>query len=68
MSSKQTARIERWVNHGQCLTGVVLDHPNQETFSGGIQVTSRLLWIDEAARMAETVNTIYTLGEPHRAE
>ena len=67
MSSKQTARIERWVKHGPCLTGVVLDHPKQETFSGHIQVTSRLLWIDEEARLAETENTIYALGEPYHA-
>ena len=66
---KQTARIENWVKikgylGGEFLEGKVLDHPKQANFDyWDWQHTSRLASIDEEKGIAETLNTIYTLGK-----
>ena len=65
---KQTARIENWVKikgylGGEFLEGTVLDHPKQAYFYGDMQHTSELVSIDEEKGVAETLNTIYTLGK-----
>lgn len=66
--AKQTAFINQWevvrIHDGsQCLIGHVSSHPNQSQFHSHVQQTSRLVSIDEEAKIAETENTIYTLGD-----
>ena len=66
---KQTARIENWVKikgylGHDFLEGTVLDHPQQEYLDRwGTHHTSELVSIDEEKGVAETLNTIYTLGK-----
>lgn len=43
------------------LIGKIQNHPRQNEFKEGTQITSPLLKIDFIEGVAETVNTIYTL-------
>lgn len=62
--SKQTARIENWMRSGNQLIGSVRDHARQGDFNPNhVQRTSDLISFDEEAGVAETLNTIYTLGK-----
>jgi hypothetical protein len=63
---KQTARIENWnVIEGALssfMYGQVFDHPNEE-LNGEYAYTSKLVSLDEEMGIAETNNTVYTLGK-----
>lgn len=65
---KQTAYIDDWseVNtfpYGTCLIGRVTKHERQHEFHSDKQATTRLVNIDREKGVAETLNTIYTLGK-----
>lgn len=62
---KPRARIDDWVcaNGGQFLIGRVSGHPRQAEFKNEWQATSSVIALDREARTAETLNTIYELGE-----
>lgn len=63
--SKQTARIDKWVKtpNGSALVGMVSCHPRQDEFEAKLQITSPLVKFNEKEGVAETMNTIYTLGD-----
>lgn len=67
--TKQTARIDNWRIREWAgkhyLVGRVSEHPMQNSFISQLQNTSDLLSIDEDKGIAETVNTLYTLGSKH---
>lgn len=69
--SKQTAHIENWRIREwageQYLVGRISNHPNQASFLSQLQNTSTLISIDEEKGVAETVNTLYTLGSKQNA-
>lgn len=69
---KGTAHIESWVKYGEgkysYLIGVVSKHPRQDEFSTKYQQTSNLVSFDPANGVAETANTVYTLGKPASME
>lgn len=68
MKSKPTAHIEDWYyeKSANVLIGKVKNHPNQHQFSpDGFQQTSKVLKLDKENNLAETKNTIYTLGKPY---
>lgn len=63
----RTARIDQWrlVNLGgrlQRLEGVVSGHYDEHVIDGVRYVTSAIVRLDEAAGIAVTRNTTYTLG------
>lgn len=62
---KQKARIENWavIEGGQrsWLCGTVYDHPRSE-LNGHECYTSTLEKLDRENKIAETRNTVYTLG------
>lgn len=65
---KQTAYIDNWREesifpYGTCLIGRVTKHELQHQFHSDKQATSRLISIDREKGVAETINTIYTLGK-----
>lgn len=60
---KQTARIDNWFVLGDRLCGTVTEHPRQGEFFEQGQITSPIVSIDEENNIAETKNTIYTLGQ-----
>ena len=64
---KQTAHINEWVEVngflGSYLIGTITNHTRQNEFSSDCQRTSPLVSIDRDKRVAETQNTIYTLGK-----
>lgn len=57
--AKQQARLENWSRFGEQLVGEVYGHPRFE--DGEVVRTSRVLKMDD--KVAETMNTDYTLGE-----
>ena len=59
---KNTARIDNWFKVGNCLWGNVTEHSLREFNPDSLQRTSKLVRIDIAAGVAETLNTHYTLG------
>lgn len=63
---KQTAHIDNWRIREWAgehyLVGRVSNHPNQASFLSQLQNTSTLISIDEEKGIAETMNTLYTLG------
>ena len=66
--AKQTAHIDDWSEEnlylgGTCLVGRVTKHARQDEFYSDRQATSRLISIDREKGLAETQNTIYTLGK-----
>lgn len=68
MPDKPVAHIENWTEltlfpYGTCLVGRVSKHQNQHHFFSEQQQTSRIININRETKLAETVNTIYTLGE-----
>lgn len=67
---KGHAHIENWsvIHSGgkKYLLGSIRNHPNQTSFHSPLQQTSSLVYLDRVARLAETENTHYTLGEPHK--
>ncbi len=68
---KQTARIDNWRirewEGKKYLVGRVSEHPMQDSFSSQLQNTSDLVSIDEEKGIAETLNTLYTLGSKQNA-
>lgn len=60
--SKQHARLENWMKVGDSLIGQIREHPRQEDFKKEFQRTSRLVRFDPDSGVAETENTLYTLG------
>lgn len=61
--AKQKARIEEWRLMGGCLWGYVKGHSEQDSFTPNrLQVTSQIISLNEDTGIAETENTIYTLG------
>lgn len=60
---KQTARIDDWSVFGDSLIGHVSSHPNQNNFNNLYQRTSQIIHLDRERKIAETLNTIYTLGD-----
>ncbi len=65
---KQTAKISDWFvaktpDGHELLIGHVTDHPRQADFKAKYQSTSVLVKLDMVAKIAETSNTIYTLGD-----
>lgn len=64
---KQSAHIENWTYttwFGGVLIGEISAHPNQTSFLGEKQMTSKVIHFDPENNRAETLNTIYTLGVP----
>lgn len=61
--AKHTALIEDWMVIGNSLWGAVTKHTAQEFDPDKIQQTSFLISINEDDGVAETENTIYTLGK-----
>lgn len=61
---KQRARIDKWWKSGDVLVGMVSGHPRQSEFLMDFQRTSRLVRFEPEKNEAETLNTIYELGEP----
>lgn len=65
-NNKPVAHIEDWIlvgnNDHRSLIGAVSNHERQAEFGMPYQRTSRLVSIDEEAKVAETANTWYTLG------
>ena len=58
-SGKQRAKLDKWTYDGVRLHGLVYDHPK---LSDGEYVhTTRVTWIDQRSKIAETRNTIYIL-------
>lgn len=63
MADKQTAQIDDWRLIAGCLWGHVRKHPKQELFNpASVQMTSQIVSLNEDTGIAETENTIYTLG------
>lgn len=66
MTSKPSAHIENWrvavVAGRPVLVGKVIKHPRLDKFTTDVQMTSPLVSINFTAKIAETVNTRYTLG------
>lgn len=65
---KNTARIDDWqvvpiYPEGEALIGKITEHTRQYLFTKERQITSKLVRLDETEKIAETLNTIYTLGE-----
>ncbi len=61
--AKQKARIENWQLVAGCLMGNVSKHSRQRDFNPeGPQMTSQIISLNEDIGVAETENTIYTLG------
>lgn len=64
--SKPTAKIENWTvyegAYGDFLVGTITEHPRQELVGHECH-TSLLVSIDREKGIAETRNTIYTLGK-----
>lgn len=64
---KRTARIEDWARLGHALVGVVFyDRPRAEFSPGEFLRTSRIVKLNERARICETRNTVYRLGAAFR--
>lgn len=65
---KASARIENWrvqrYGGARFLVGHIVGHPRQDEFKMAYQATSPIVKMDLAAGWAETLNTIYDLGEP----
>lgn len=64
---KPTAHIENWVWDGYSIIGTISKHPRQEQFKAEFQRTSEVVCFDVAKGIAETRNTVYTLGKPYVA-
>ena len=60
---KPRARLENWFTYGDSLVGQILDHPRQADFKAPFQRTSALVRFEPENGIAETLNTIYTLGQ-----
>lgn len=65
---KQTAHIDNWSEentypYGTCLVGHITKHARQTQFHSDRQATSTVISIDREKGVAETMNTIYTLGK-----
>lgn len=71
---KQRARIENWrvvptlTAEKRYLVGQVQDHPRQDEFHAPYQMTSQLVYLDLNRGEAETLNTIYILGDAMPSE
>ncbi len=65
--TKQTAFIKDWFLEkfpdGYRLIGNIQGHSRQKEFLSKQQVTSNVVRIDFINKTAETLNTVYTLGE-----
>lgn len=62
MMEKPHAHIEDWSYTGHTLVGRISKHPNQSNFRSELQRTSEVIFFDPSNKIAETENTIYTLG------
>ena len=68
---KPTARIEDWVHHGDHLMGNISENPEFSFPANRAQVTTSVIRFfddDAGAPWAETENTLYQLGSPHRKQ
>jgi hypothetical protein len=64
VSNKPTANIDDWSYiGGDRLLGTISNHYRQSDFQTNLQMTSRIIRIDEKEGFAETENTFFILGK-----
>lgn len=58
-------KLERWLQHGNCLVGYIFDHKH---FNAGTRIiTEAIIYLDTSNFEAECLDGKYKLGEPGTA-